>query len=166
MKPTKLDLCTAGLAIALCGMQYSRSQTPPGASILSVPTNIPNILAFVAPPPTFNPVAASPEALQQYGFPPKPDKVTAPAAYDAWAKAVSAPQTRLESPQPEQTRIYNGPVSIARTIENKAAARAISTSQSGCAKSQTATKIARRSGSRSGCKSLKTRKVALNRPIY
>jgi hypothetical protein len=141
MKPTKLGLCAAGLAIALCGIPYSRAQTPP------VPTNIPNIRAFVAPPATFNPVVASSEELQQYGFPPMPDKVNAPEAYSAWAKAVSAPQTRLESPQLEQTTIYNGPAPIARTIDNKAAARAISISQPGCAKSQTTTKVVRRSGS-------------------
>jgi hypothetical protein len=141
MKPTKLGLCAAGLAIALCGIPYSRAQTPPVPS--PVPTNIPNIRAFVAPPATFNPVVASSEELQQYGFPPMPDKVNAPEAYSAWAKAVSAPQTRLESPQLEETTIYNGPAPIARTIDNKAAARAISISRPGCAKSQ----VARRSGS-------------------
>jgi hypothetical protein len=144
MKPTKLGLCAAGLAIALCGIPYSTAQTTPGAS---VPTNLPNVKTFVAPPATFNPVAASAEALQQYGFPPRPDQAKAPEAYNAWAKAVSAQQTRLPSPQLEQTTIYNGPASIARTIDNKAAARAIPISDSGCAKSQTATKIERRIGS-------------------
>jgi hypothetical protein len=144
MKPTKLGLCAASLAIALCGIPYSTAQTTPGASIPTVPTNLPNVKTFVAPPATFNPVAASAEALQQYGFPPRPDQAKAPEAYNAWAKAVSAQQTRLPSPQLEQTTIYNGPASSARTIDNKTAARAIPISDSGCAKSQTATKIARR----------------------
>ena len=146
MKPTKLGRCAAGLAIALCGIPYSRAQMAPGASVPTVFANLPNIQTFVAPPTTFNPIAASAEQLQQYGFPPMPDKVNAPAAYNAWAKAVSAPQTRLASPQLEQTSIYNGPAPIARTIDNKASARAIPMCQSGCAKSQTAAKVARRSG--------------------
>ena len=147
MKPTNFGLCAAGLAIALCGIQYSRAQTAPGAGILSVPTTIPSIRAIVAPPPTFNPVLASPEELERYGFPPMPDKVTAPGAYNAWAKAVSAAQTRLESPHLEQTTIYNGPSPITRTNDNKVAARAIAITQPGCAKSQTAPKIARKSSS-------------------
>jgi hypothetical protein len=143
MKPPKLGLCAAAFAIALCGIPQSRAQTGPRASIYQVPTNIPNVRTSVPPPATFDPVAASPEALQQYGFPPRPDKLKAPEAYNAWAKAVSAPQRRLESPQLEQTSIYNGPASSTQTIDNKAAAKAIPI----CAKSQTAAKIARRSGS-------------------
>jgi hypothetical protein len=146
MKPAKLGLCAAGLAIALLGIPYSTAQTTPGAGIPTVPTNLPNVQTFVAPPATFNPVVESAEALQQYGFPPRPDQAKAPEAYNAWAKAVSAPQTRLQSPQLEQTTIYNGPTPIARVIDN-AAARANPISGSGCAKSQTATKIARRIGS-------------------
>jgi hypothetical protein len=142
MKPTKLGLWAVGFAIALCGVPHSRAQAALGASIPQVPTNIPNVHAFVAPPATFNPVAASPEALQQYGFPPRPDKLKAPEAYNAWVKAVSAPQTRLESPQLEQTSIYNGPASTTRTIDNnRAAARAGPI----CVKGQTTTKIAGRS---------------------
>jgi hypothetical protein len=45
----------------------------------------------------FSPVVASKQELQQHGFPPKPDKLNAPAAYSAWAKAVSAPQTRVDA---------------------------------------------------------------------
>src|ERR1700738_32287 len=119
MKLTELGLCATGLAIALCSILYSRAQTAPGVSIAQVPTNIPNIRAFVAPPSTFNPVVASPEELRQYGFPPRPQQAKALEAYNAWAKAVSAPQTRLQSPQLEQTTIYNGPAPIARTIDDK-----------------------------------------------
>ena len=119
MKSTKLGLCAAGLAIGLCGIRYSMAQTASGDGIATVPTNLPNIRAFVQPPPTFNPVFASPEALQQYGFPPKPDQLKAPAAYSAWAKAVSAPQTRLQSPELEQTPIFNGPAQIRPSGESK-----------------------------------------------
>jgi hypothetical protein len=119
MKTTKLGLCAIGLVIALCGNRYSMAQTTPGGNILTVPTNLPNIRTFVQPPPAFNPVVASPEALQQHGFPPKPDQQSAPAAYNAWAKAVSAPQTRLQSPQLEQVPIFNGPVQLHPTGESK-----------------------------------------------
>jgi Peptidase A4 family len=107
------------VAVALSGVHYTVAQTGSGANIPAIPTNIPNIQTFVAPPTAFNPVAASAEALQQYGFPPMPDKVNAPAAYTAWAKAVSAPQTRLQSPQLVQTSISNGPAKIQPSGESK-----------------------------------------------
>jgi Peptidase A4 family len=119
MKITKLGLCATGLTIALCGIPYSMAQTAPGGNIPTVPTNLPNIRTFVQPPTTFNPVVASPEALQQHGFPPRPDQLKAPGAYSAWAKAVSAPQTRLQSPQLEQTPIFNGPAQIQPSGESK-----------------------------------------------
>jgi hypothetical protein len=119
MKPSILGLCVTGLAIALFGIPNSGAQTVAGGPI---PTNLPHIRTFLAPPATFNPVAASTQELQQYGFPPTPDKVSAPAAYGAWAKAVSAPQTRLETPQLEQTAIFNGPGQIAPSSESKESA--------------------------------------------
>jgi Peptidase A4 family len=67
----------------------------------------------------FSPVVASPEELQQYGFPPMPDKVNAPSAYNAWAKAVTAHQTRLQSLRLEQTAIFNGPAQIKSSTESK-----------------------------------------------
>ena len=129
MNPTQLGLCAAGFAFALCGLPHSGAQTATGASP-QIPTNIPNIRAFIAPPSTFNPVVASPQELQQYGFPPRPDKLKAPEAYNAWVKAVSAPQTRLQSPRLVQTTIYNGPAPTARMIGNKPAARVILNFQS------------------------------------
>src|SRR5260370_40453794 len=98
MKTAKLGLYAAGLAIALCEISYSIAQPAPGGGMLTVPTNLANIRTFVRPPATFDPLVASSEALQQYGFPPMPDHLKAPEAYKAWAKAVSAPQKRLESP--------------------------------------------------------------------
>lgn len=119
MKPATICLCATGLAIALVGIPNSRAQIAAGGPI---PTNLPHIRTFVAPPATFSPVVASTEELQQYGFPPKPDKLNAPAAYSAWAKAVSAPQTRLESPRLEPTGIFNGPAQVAPGSAAKEAA--------------------------------------------
>jgi len=112
-------LTTLCVAVALCGVHYTVAQVGSGTNIPTIPTNIPNVKTFVAPPATFNPVAASAEELQQYGFPPMPDKVNAPAAYNAWAKAVSVPQTRLPSPQLVQTSISNGPAKIQPSGESK-----------------------------------------------
>src|SRR5947209_4302877 len=105
-------LYTVGLTLALSSIPPAMSQTPPQSSIPTLATNLPNVRAFVAPRATFNPLVASAEALQQFGFSPKPDQLKAPAAYNAWAKAVSAPQTRLQSPQLEQAQIANGPARI------------------------------------------------------
>jgi Peptidase A4 family len=112
-------LCATTAGILLCGVHPTIAQVGSGANVPTVPTNIPNVHTFVAPPATFNPLAESPEALQQYGFPPKPDKLKAPEAYNAWAKAVSAPQTRLESPQLVQTSVFNGPAQIQSSGESK-----------------------------------------------
>lgn len=112
MNAPKRGLCAAGLAIALCGVPYSIAQRVPEGSMLTVPTNLAHIRAFVRPPATFDPIVAPSEALRQYGFPPRPDQLKAPEAYKAWARAVSAPQKRLESPQLEQTAISNGPARI------------------------------------------------------
>jgi hypothetical protein len=113
---TLSSLC---VAVALCGVHHTVAQVGSETNIPTIPTNIPNKQTFVAPPATFNPVAASAEALQRYGFPPMPDKVNVPAAYNAWTKAVSAPQTRLQSPQLVQTSISNGPAKIQPSGESK-----------------------------------------------
>jgi len=122
MNNIRRSFCTAVFAVALCSIAASNAQTAPGVGIPTVPTNLPNIRTFLAPPATFNPVAASAEALQQHGYPPCPDRLKAPAAYKAWAKAVSAPQTRLQSPKLEQTTVCNGPARVfngpARVVGN------------------------------------------------
>jgi hypothetical protein len=107
----------ATLAMLVCGASGAISQTVSGIIPPTVPTNLPNIQTFLPPPVTFNPILASPEALQQFGFPPRPDQVQAPGAYRAWAKAVSAPQIRLEKPQLVQTAIQNGPARIQASSE-------------------------------------------------
>lgn len=128
MNRPRVSLYAAGLAISLCGVPYSIAQTVPGDStpMLTVPTNLPNIRTFVRPPATLDPFVASPEALQRYGFPPRPDHLKAPEAYKAWAKAVSAPQKRLESPQLVQTAISNGLARILPSGGSKQAATEIS----------------------------------------
>jgi Peptidase A4 family len=74
------------------------------------PTNIPGIAVVAAPPPGFDPVAASPAKRKQYAIPPMPDQAAAPAAYQRWLKAVSRPQNRASTPVLSHTNIYNGPI--------------------------------------------------------
>jgi Peptidase A4 family len=133
MKITLRSFCATGATIALCGVHYTVAQVGSGTNtpnIPTVPTNLANIQTFVAPPTTFNPIAASAEELQQYGFPPRPDQAKALEAYNVWAKAVSAPQTRLASPQLEQTSISNGPARIQPSAESKAPASEFNSSPS------------------------------------
>jgi len=66
-----------------------------------------SVVTYPLPPLDLEPLSASDEELEQYGFPPRPDPVSAPAAYAHWQKLVSVPRTA--SPHLTQTTIYNGP---------------------------------------------------------
>jgi Peptidase A4 family len=114
----KIRLCYPILvcSLALASLAPVQSQTPPKAGLALVPTNLPSVWAFAAPPAEFDPLSASPEALQQFGFPPKPDPRQDPDAYQAWAEAVSAPQKRLQSPHLVSTQLYHGPARIIRPL--------------------------------------------------
>jgi len=72
-----------------------------------LPTNLPNVTTSQPPPAGFNALTASEATLQQYGYPPNPGPLS--AAYAGWAKAVSAPQTRVEHPILEMTDMQAGP---------------------------------------------------------
>jgi hypothetical protein len=119
MNIKQFSVYTVIIATVFSGFTSAISQSVPPVKIPPIPTNVPNIRTFVAPPVTFNPIIASEEQLQQYGFPPMPNRVASPTAYSAWVKAVSAPQTRLESPQLVQTPIFNGPAKIQSYTETK-----------------------------------------------
>ena len=60
------------------------------ASAATLPTNIPGIYTYAAPPKGFNPVAATDEELATYGFPPRPDKQVHPDQYAHWERAMNA----------------------------------------------------------------------------
>ena len=82
---------------------------PPAATAAPpVPTNLPNTVAHLAPPASFNAVTASPEALLENGFPPRPDPKVAPQAYTRWQHAVTSGATRI-LPHLRQTVIKHGP---------------------------------------------------------
>jgi hypothetical protein len=60
-----------------------------------IPTNIPGITTFQAPPAGFDAINASDQELTVYGMPPRPDSRAAPDAYAKWAAAMSRPTTRV-----------------------------------------------------------------------
>jgi Peptidase A4 family len=78
---------------ARAGAQTSDVRAVYDASAV-IETNIPGVRSFSEPPAGFNAVAASDEELATYGFPPRPDKQNAPAAYSMWAKAMAASKIR------------------------------------------------------------------------
>jgi hypothetical protein len=61
-----------------------------------------------APSAGFDPMTADDAALAQYGYPPRPDAETSPAAYARWAKAMRAIRTRI-IPQLTMTNIRHRP---------------------------------------------------------
>jgi hypothetical protein len=86
---------------------------PPSAigQVTEIPTNLANVRFYAQCPPGFDPVAASPQLLERFGFPPKPDPEGAPEAYRGWQRAVTAPQMRIV-PILEKTEIYHRPVRL------------------------------------------------------
>lgn len=64
------------------------------ASAANVPTNIPGIYTYAAPPKGFDPVTASDVELATYGFPPRPDKQTNPDGYAQWERFMKTAKIR------------------------------------------------------------------------
>jgi hypothetical protein len=89
------------IPLLLVGMSMVISGAAKAAPAL-LPTGVPGIYAFPAPPAGFNPLTASDADLAAYGLPPRPSQFARnPAAYTAWAHAMAsarmyvAPQIRL-----------------------------------------------------------------------
>jgi hypothetical protein len=66
------------------------------------------------PPPSFDPLTASDAALAHYGFPPRPDETTAPAAYASWKKVMTLHVRRI-TPVFQATTIANRPAMLSST---------------------------------------------------
>jgi hypothetical protein len=73
----------------------------------AVATNIPGVLAYGAPPSSFDPFAATNDELIRYGFPPRP---TEARALERWRSSVTS-QKRI-IPELRQTNNLHGPVRI------------------------------------------------------
>jgi hypothetical protein len=102
-----------GLGVASVPMQTAEAQmavAPAGNSLPpnAIPLSVPGAYAFPAPPANFNPATASPEQLQAYGLPPRPNQQANPKGYASWLNAVSIPN-RI-TPVLKQTDIYSRPM--------------------------------------------------------
>jgi hypothetical protein len=73
-----------------------------------LPTNIAGATTIAAPPASFNPLTASDQDLEYYGFPPRPNEIDAPKAFASWQKAMTASKTRIV-PKLEVTKNFSAP---------------------------------------------------------
>ena len=55
-------------------------------------TNLAGVTTIAAPPKGFNPLTASDQDLEYYGFPPRPNEVAAAKALATWQKAMALPR--------------------------------------------------------------------------
>lgn len=60
-----------------------------------VPTSLPSVEAFPAPPAGFDPRTASDPELEDYGYPPRPDRAADPRAYAEWEDEVAPDIVRV-----------------------------------------------------------------------
>src|SRR5262249_10165473 len=74
-----------------------------------LPTNIPGATTIAAPLEWFNPLRATDQELEYYGYPPRPDQFEHPKAFATWQKAMTASKKRV-APVLEVTANFAGPV--------------------------------------------------------
>jgi len=89
---------------------YAITHTPPVGTVCR-DCGAPEGTPAPNPPPHFNPLAASDQELQHYGFPPRPDQQTDPDGFAFWKKIVTAPVVRIQ-PKLQATTIKNSPARI------------------------------------------------------
>jgi hypothetical protein len=99
MKHLTLSTVVMAAMVALIGLTNLATAQSDSARVVyesaaTVPTNIPGIHTYPAPPADFNPLEASEEALASFGFPPRPDKVSNAHGYMQWAGAMSKARKR------------------------------------------------------------------------
>ena len=78
-------------------------------------TNVAGVTTTAAPPKYFNPLTASDQDLDYYGFPPRPNEIAAPEAFATWQRAMATSKTRV-TPVLEVTKNITG----AATLQNSA----------------------------------------------
>lgn len=86
----------------------SDAQPPLGAH--AVPTNFPGVFAFTQPPAGFDPLAASPEELTAWGYPPRPGVEQGPEALARWSQEVSTSLRRVVPDLVRKEGVYNRPL--------------------------------------------------------
>jgi hypothetical protein len=60
-----------------------------------LPTNLPGATTIAAPPEWFNPLEATDQELENYGYPPRPDQFQQPKTFATWEKAMGASKERI-----------------------------------------------------------------------
>jgi hypothetical protein len=102
----------SNFAIIICGLSAMGMPVEKAvpASVATPRAGTPAVTNYPQPPAGFDPFSASNAELAKYGFPPRPDPLNAPEAYEHWRRMVSVP--RIANPSFHQTKIYNGPAQL------------------------------------------------------
>ncbi len=107
---TVLVVSLTSLAVA----QISAEREAAFASAPKIPTSVPGVYAFTAPPKGFNPLTASNSELWQYGLPERPDKAVDPKHYAVWERAMLALKTSANDVK--ASTIVHGPMKPAGAV--------------------------------------------------
>ncbi|QNI33245.1 hypothetical protein H7849_04575 [Alloacidobacterium dinghuense] len=92
MKQRMFSLVSALLLAApLIGTAQNQQQLKPN----ELATNLAGVTTIAAPPKDFDPLTASDQDLEYYGFPPRPNEIAAPKAFATWQRAMAASTTRI-----------------------------------------------------------------------
>ena len=94
------------LAAPLAGFAQQQQLQPLKPNELA--TNLPGATTKIAPPAGFDPITASDQDLEYFGFPPRPNEITNAAGFATWKSAMLA-STKRVMPVLEQTNIFHGP---------------------------------------------------------
>ncbi len=97
MRRVFVAAATVLMAQAACGPLAAQPRSESGIAGVSV---------FGRPPPDFNPLTASDAQLDEYGFPPRPNRDLGPEARARWEQRVMS-QTRIV-PELAQTNVFYG----------------------------------------------------------
>jgi hypothetical protein len=93
-----------------------------------VPTNFGGVYAFTQPPAGFDPLAASPEELAAWGYPPRPNPQEGPQALAAWSHDVSIPLRRVVPQLKKSKGVYHGPLTGLKVAPGPSGSNPASTS--------------------------------------
>jgi hypothetical protein len=99
-------------AVACAALLFMTSGFAVQAADYGTPTNLPGIISAPEPPAGFDPVKASDQELDAYGFPPRPDLKAQPQAYAGWERAMRAARHRIV-PVLQHVDHFHGPVHTA-----------------------------------------------------
>jgi hypothetical protein len=92
----------AGMAQQVTGLPHQ--QLKPN----ELATNVPGATTIAAPPKDFDPLVASDQDLDYYGFPPRPNENADPKGFASWKSAMIASKARV-IPNLEVTKIFHSP---------------------------------------------------------